>query len=141
MVIKIISPIRILALIILIIAMSFCAPLRRTIDHKAYYTVTKLDSIGNYYLIYAMRNDSTFQIASEKTRVVNCDQLKVNSKYLFELKSRIFTGEVNGRKITTATNDLVKCVGLDRDTIVCFDDNCVQDLFYTENIEGLCYRP
>lgn len=132
---------RIFSLIILTIVVSFCAPRRKSIDQTFYYSITKLDSVGNYYLIYATRNDSTFQIASEKTRVANCDKLQVNSKYLFKLKSRVFTGKINGKRITAATNDLVKCLGLDQETIVCFDDNCVQDLFYTENIAGLCYRP
>jgi len=130
-----------LTFIILSITLSFCTPSRRITDQRSYYSVSRLDSIGNYYLIYAMRNDSVFQIASEKKRVANCDPIRVNSKYLFKLKSRIFTGEVNGKGITNATHDLVKCVGLDHDTEVCFDDNCVQDLFYTKNMEGLCYRP
>jgi hypothetical protein len=132
---------RILTSIIFVITITFCAPLRSTQDQAHHYTVSRLDSIGNFYLIYAMRNDSIFQIASGKTRSTNCDPLEVNGKYVFKLKSRIFIGEVNGTKITRATNDLVKCIGLDRVTTVCFDDNCVQDLFYTENIAGLCYRP
>jgi len=130
---------RILNLIIFAVTVSFCTPFSRTIAQS--YTINRIDSIENFYVIYATRNDSTFQIASKKAKVLNCDQLKINAKYSLKLKSRVFTGKANGAKITSATNDLVKCIGLDRVTVVCFDDNCVQDLFYTENIEGLCYRP
>lgn len=131
---------RIFILIILAVTTCFCTTPRNTIDQEDFYIVTRIDSVGNFFLIYAIRNDSIFEIASKKTKVVDCDQLKVDKKYFFKLRSRIFTGEIDGGKIADVTNDLVKCIGLDRETTVCFDDNCVQDLFYTENIEGLCYR-
>jgi hypothetical protein len=122
-------------------AMCFCSQFNTAHNQSLDYTVVRIDSVENYYLIYAKRNDSTFQIASKKVKVVGCTKLRVNDKYSFKLKSRIFTGEVGGRNISPATNDLVKCVGLDEDTVVCIDDNCVNDLFYSENIEDACYRP
>ncbi len=121
--------------------MCFCSQFNTAHNQSLDYTVVRIDSVENYYLIYAKRNDSTFQIASKKVKVVGCTKLRVNDKYSFKLKSRIFTGEVGGRNISPATNDLVKCVGLDEDTVVCIDDNCVNDLFYSENIEDACYRP
>lgn len=127
-------------MIILAFVACFCTTSRNTTDQKDFYRITRLDSIGNFFLIYAMRNDSIFQIASKKSKNVDCDQLKVDNKYLFKLRSMIFTGEIGGGKITDDSNGLVKCIGLDRETTVCFDDSCVQDLFYTEDIEGLRYR-
>lgn len=108
-------------------------------QNESRYTIVKLESIGNFNKIYALRNDSTFQIISRKVTANDCDQIKIKSKYQLELKSIIFTDDLNNEKITYMTNHYVKCVVLDKDVSACIEDNTVQDLFYTPNLEGLCY--
>ncbi len=128
-----------LILILLLFATSFCTVPQEQGDLSQDYMITKIDSIGNYYSVYAMRNDSIFQIASKKSSVKNCNLLQVNGRYQLSLRSMLFVGEKDGINITRATNDLVKCVGVDETTSICFDDDSVQDLFYTDNLNGLCY--
>jgi hypothetical protein len=102
------------------------------------YFITRIDSTGNYYLLYASRNDSTFEIASVKeATTTNCNKVKLNERYTFRLQSRIY----QAGNITRQTNHHVECLTLDSITTVCFKKGSVRDLFFVDNLFGLCYDP
>jgi hypothetical protein len=113
-----------------------CSKDRASADPKS-YTILKIDSITNYYLVYGSRNDSIFKIVSKKENSAGvCQKIQPGKKYALNLRSSIITG----KNITPATNDLVQCIGFDSTTTICFEDSCVQDLFRTYNLKGLCHQ-
>lgn len=103
------------------------------------YQVTRIDSIGNYYLIYAFRNDSTFKIVSKKYAVKYCNRILQSNSYFFSLRSSLIDTSIGEGLYSPKGNLSVNCHGYDNDTTICFEDGCVRDLFYADNIKGLCY--
>lgn len=103
------------------------------------YSVFKIDSINNYYLIYAKRNDSLFKIISEKQSVEKCNSIKVNKKYLFKLHS-IWNREehVGNSNVSLKYNNYINCIQLNENTEICIERDSINDLNYADNIKGLC---
>jgi hypothetical protein len=129
---------RIMIIAAIFISLANCVK-KQSVDSRELFTVAKIDSSGNFYLVYAVRNDSTFKIVSKKNIYKECDGIAINKSYPFKLRSSIFTGKVANGQITAMTNDLVECVGYDSVTTICFEDNCVRDLFSSDNLKGLCF--
>ena len=103
------------------------------------YNVSKIDSINNYYLIYARQGKYVYKIVSEKMVQPNCLDIKVGDSYRFDLRS-VF--EVNGRRIIPA-NAIYELTGwqIDKSTVITFEGDSIRDIFYATNIKGLCFVP
>jgi hypothetical protein len=92
------------------------------------YKISKIDSINEVYIIYAIRNDSIFKIVSEKENG-GCKKIKKGHTYDLECQSLI-TG-VSGKLHIAGVKfngTLIKLEG----------GKVVWDLFYCENLKGLC---
>lgn len=101
------------------------------------FKIIRIDSIGNYNLIYAMRNDSIFKIASKKSYKTDCKNIKVNKYYSLNLISSL--GDIKVGEFTySQKNHYVNCFAYDSITTICYENGCVRDLFHMENINGLC---
>jgi hypothetical protein len=69
----------------------------------------------------------------------NCNLIEQNSDYFFLLRSGMPDIRL-GKGIYSATKNLhVNCYGFDNETTICFEDGCIRDLFYADNVKGLCY--
>ena len=101
------------------------------------YKVYKLDSINNYYIIYAKREYSFYKIISRKESTINCAIISVGKTYKFNLNSFLV---VNGHRIIPA-NQINELSGwrVDSVTTIKFENDLIRDLFYADNIKGLCY--
>jgi hypothetical protein len=101
------------------------------------YRVYKIDSINDYYLIYARRGHSIFKIVSKKERTNKCSGIVVDDFYKFRLHSMM---KVNGRSIIPA-NEIMELSGwrIDNSTTVNFEGDSIRDLYYGDNIKGLCF--
>lgn len=102
------------------------------------YTVYKIDSIGNFYLIYAKRTDTLYKIVSEKKYDLRCKKIKTGKSYSFNLvsigKNPII---IDGARMYAF---LVNCLTFDEETVICLErENGITDLFYTKDIKGLCF--
>lgn len=104
------------------------------------YTVRKLDSINNYYILYVNRNDSMFKVVSYKPLIAErkCNKIRVGSSYPFLLRSSIsWSGEF--RRLSPKYNPQIGCLAYDDSTSICLESGVVRDLFHADNINGLCF--
>jgi hypothetical protein len=101
------------------------------------YKVYQIDSINNYYLIYAKKGDALFKIVSKKESIKKCNGIIVNHVYKFQLHSMLF---VNGQSIIPA-NQINEISGwrIDESTTINFEGDSIRDLYYADNIKGLCF--
>lgn len=106
------------------------------IQQEALYKVYKIDSIKNFYLIYAKRKDTLYKIVSQKAISENCISIRVNQKYPFILHSRLAERARGKIKILPG---LVNCFSYAYDTVICFEGDSINDLHSAENVKGLCF--
>jgi hypothetical protein len=95
---------------------------------NAHYKISKIDSINEVYIIYAEKNDSIFKVVSEKV-TGNCNKIKEGFTYALECKSLI--NGVAGKRHIAGVNFNGTIIRLEGDKVV-------WDLFYCENLKGLC---
>jgi hypothetical protein len=100
------------------------------------YKVYKIDSINNYYIIYVRKGTSVFKIVSEKDIITNCDGIEIGKTYKLDLHSLLF---VNGHSVIPA-NQINEISGwrIDNSTIINFEGDSIRDIYYADNIKGLC---
>lgn len=81
------------------------------------FRIKKIDSINNYYLIYAKKGDSLYKIVSEKVRQQNCQRIKENGVYKLLLSSiwreNILIGNVN---VSPSLTPHVNCLSFNDST-------------------------
>ena len=108
-------------------------------SQRHYLRVYKIDSVNNFYLIYAKNTKSFFKIISEKKTIDNCRNIYIKGKYNFSLTSiwnyKMF---INGVNVSPSTNLLVNCLAFDSVTYICLERDSINDLYHANNIEGLC---
>lgn len=131
------------SLVISIFLIMSCKPLfkkhQTAIRYNNQYYVYKIDSINNYYLVYAEKNDSLFKIISEKTGNENCKIIKKKEYYSFELTSfRDNPPKLNGVSLIPINYLDVKCFMFNDSTEICFERK-IHDFHFTKNLKGLCY--
>jgi hypothetical protein len=101
------------------------------------YKVERIDSIKNVYLIYARNDSDLYKILSHKQdSLADCRNITVGKNFTFHLFS-LFPKSINGHDMTIAHLHVngVSYFG----TSVAKEKGCVDDLFFAENIHGLCY--
>ena len=131
-------------LLISIIILSFtnCNSQKKLAEEntKGFYRVDSINTKGNFYLVYAERNDITYKIVSEKVYPNECNRIKISKKYNFILHSHSSRAPViNGTKIVPVSPPDVMCYDFGNNTQICTDrKNGIYDLYFAENLEGLC---
>jgi hypothetical protein len=101
------------------------------------YRVYKIDSINSYYLIYAKKSDTLYKIVSKKEKCENCNMIYVNGVYLFKLHSSLY---LNGKPIIPPASRLeISGLAYDKFTEIKFEGDSIRDLYYADNIKGLCF--
>nr|WP_198999668.1 hypothetical protein [Flavobacterium sp. ASV13] len=107
------------------------------IENKNLYEVYKIDSINEYYLIYAKRGDSLFKIVSKKEAADKQQEIKVNKSYPLKLHSRRENlPTIGGIKLEPINYLDVECFAYDKSTTICIERDSINDLHYAENIKG-----
>lgn len=104
------------------------------------YKVYKIDSIHNYYLIYAKREDTLYKIVSEKAPKINCKQIQINHQFPFILHGRIADRQASKFRLSPEASLLVNCFSYDDSTSICVERDTINDLYSAENITGLCFN-
>jgi len=110
-------------------------------DISERYKVYKIDSINNYYLIYAKRKDSLYKIVSKKQATRNCVNISLNQEYTFLLTS-IWNQKIiiEGSNVSPSITPHVTCLSFDDSTKICLEKDSINDLFHAENVQGLCIK-
>lgn len=120
--------------IIAILLMVFLSCSRNT---SGLYRIDSIDSVASYYLIYAIRNDSTYKIVSRKEHLNSCNRIYKNEAYSFDLHSALHDWPP-GIKIIPKENFVYKCLEIEDSQQICIDNGSV-DIYYTKELFGLCY--
>ena len=121
------------------------------IDSK--YRIKKIKTKNSWYIIYAEKQDSLYKIIVGKSDVINddCKKIAVGKYYDLELKSRRENVPViNGVKLKSVNYLDVKSPAYDKEGIECYSydektEICIEpkkgiyDLYYTDDLKGLCY--
>lgn len=130
-------------LFFLLITINFfsCSNLRNSTKENHYqhiYQITKIDSINNWYIIYANKQDSIFKIVSGKARCKSPkNKLKIGNCYNFSMYS-IWRAPIKIGELTIANYPDTRGFSLDKETVVFMEDS-IHDLCSTKNLKGLCY--
>lgn len=107
------------------------------------YKVTKLDTINDWYVIYAKRGRNNYKIVSKKDDACSDSlKIKVGKSYKLRLISRKQNPPKIGNIVIKPQNSLdIQCYSYDEDTEICIKlENGIDDLYSTENLNGLCYK-
>lgn len=113
----------------------------KVIDDNSFF-VKKIDKKNSWYIIYAKRRDTLYKIVSKTDTSVdsNCKRIiAVGNKYAFDLKSNKKNAPtVGGVKLDPV--GYLGCYQFDAKTTICLEPNRgIYDLFYADNLKGLCY--
>ncbi|WP_114751992.1 hypothetical protein [Pleomorphovibrio marinus] len=117
------------------------------------YLIKKIKSKNSWHIIYAQKQDSLYKIVVGKEVMAGdgCNKIVVGKSYDFELKSRkenvpVINGvrlkPVNYLDVKTPAYDKggVECYSYDEKTEICTEPKKgIYDLYYTDDLKGLCY--
>jgi hypothetical protein len=104
------------------------------------YTVIRLDSINDWYLIYVSRNDSVFKIASVKHKNCRYEEISIGNKYNLLLRKRLENVLSDGG-LRLLPMDYLRVYGakFDLETeVFVFREEGVFGLYTCDNLNGLC---
>lgn len=88
------------------------------------YKVKKIKATGQYYVIYAIKNDSTFKIVSKKEKINDCRRIRKNESYPLDLS-----------KIQALGGSEVDCISFGK-SVICKEPDI--QLMVANNLKGLC---
>ncbi len=129
-------------IIIILASWSASKPVKdrnRSSEPEPSYQVYKIDSINNWYLIYAKKGDSLYKIVSKKALVDVCNKkVQVSNRYNFQLHSSIYGYTIGGKRMMPQNSLLVTCFSFDKATTICIERDSINDLHYSDNLKGLC---
>lgn len=110
--------------------------------NKLLYNVYKIDSINNYYLIYAIKSDTLYKIVSKKEPSLSGGTLiMVKGNYSFQLSS-IWTQPIiiGGVNVSPSVTPNVTCLSFDDSTRICLERDSINDLYRASNLRGLYFK-
>jgi hypothetical protein len=100
------------------------------------YRVYKIDSINDYYIIYAKKEKTIYKIISKKDNSYTKNKIRINKFYRFNLRSMLM---VNGKSVIP-TNQINEITGwrVDKNTTINFEGDSIRDIYISDDIKGLC---
>lgn len=107
------------------------------------FEVYKIDSIDNFYLVYAKKDGWGYKILSEKSNVKQCKKLvSLNEKFDFKLRSAKEVTVGAGDSIRNVYLFNVSCLVYNDTTEICIEhkEGLIAGLFIADNIKGLCLQ-
>ncbi|MBI1781154.1 MAG: hypothetical protein HYR66_07255 [Sphingobacteriales bacterium] len=104
-------------------------------ENDTSYKVYKIDSINNFYLIYASKKGIRYKIVSQKRSCESDNKIQKDGYYGFELSSMLY--DLDDIKIAVGAPG--GCVYVDSITKICIEDS-IPDLKLAKNIKGLCFE-
>ena len=129
----------IIAITLILISIA-CGSKKNNVLDIEKYSVTKIDSLENYYIIYTKQKGQNYKIVSEKSTSQCRNKILVGRSYNLKTES-IFTMKImvkdSIREISNNVN--IKCMTL-QNTMICKEyENGIYDVRKSENLKGICY--
>ena len=111
-------------------------------DKVGLFKIIKVGSLNNWHIIYATKNDTLFKIVSKKEKNVdsNCNKINGGQYYNLKIHSRKENPpEINGIKLSPVNYIDITCYSFDANTSICIEPKKgIYDLYFAENLKGLC---
>lgn len=124
-----------------ILIFSACTTPKKSIFNEKSYRIKEINKQNTWYVIYAEKNGNLYKIVSrpDDNYNSNCNKIIVGKYYVFELKSRKENApNVNGVKLDPI--NYTGCYQYDSITTICLEPKRgILDLFYTDDLKGICY--
>ncbi|RST27709.1 hypothetical protein [Chryseobacterium lacus] len=111
------------------------------VDDNQKYTVYKIDSVNNYYLVYLSFERKNYKVVSKKEKVTICKKIKVGDKYnLFSLDRIINPEDYIPKNVATGSplEFVPDCIKFDEQTEICRERG-MDNIYKSDNLKGLCY--
>jgi len=103
------------------------------------YEILKIDSVNSFYIVYLKKDNKKYKVVSKKEVIKECDFIHVGSEYEFNLSSIRSEKYKFGNK-TISSSLVVNCFYFDKQTKICIEESeGIYDLFWTNQLKGLCY--
>lgn len=130
-----------LFLIIFCICLPFLSHSQNGQNRGVSFTIEKIDSVDNWYFIYARYEKDLYKIASKRSKAPgDCSKIEVSQKYILKIVTmRERLKKVSGRDTNISFQYHVRCFGLGEGEKVCLEDG-VKDLAFADDLNGLCYE-
>ena len=131
-------------ILVSIVLLSSCSITKRAMTlsvSDTNYRIKKIDKKNSWYIIYAESKDTLFKIVSyaENNMNGNCKKIVVGGLYNFELKSKKETAPIIGG-VKLDPVGYTGCYEFDNETTICLEPKRgIYDLFYTNDLKGICY--
>ena len=101
-----------------------------------FYSVYKIDSINNYYLIYTLRKNIHYKIVSQKTPDAKGELIKKGNYYDFKVFSLLHLIDDS-----IPIMGPVGCIEVAENTEICVEtEDSIYDVFHARNIKGLYFE-
>jgi hypothetical protein len=110
-----------------------CIDRYNTQNANTSYHVYKVDSLNNFYLIYASKQGGKYKIVSEKKHCESGDKILKAGYYEFDLYSIIYNSDT-----LPIHPGGVGSIQVDSLTTIFLEDS-IYDIFSAKNINGLCF--
>lgn len=103
-----------------------------------YYLIEKIDSVANFYIIYAGRGAQKFKIISIMTQDTLLTKIKCGNRYDLRLFSVLKDVKIDDISLPNFHN--IDCVALNDTLSTCIErQNFIYDLFRAKNLRGLYF--
>jgi len=129
--------------ILIIILLISCKSNNSTKEHinsnieEDVYHVYKIDSLRNYYLVYAKKNDGLFKIVSKKQKN-NLEIIKIGSSYKFKLTPIGLSNVNKNDKVMNSLDRKNPCYKFSDSTEICLE-RYIGELYITKSLIGLSF--
>lgn len=123
-------------------------------NNSEMYLIEAIEKQNSWNIIYATKQDTVFKIVTGGEKVKeDCNKVIVGKYYNFKLKSRRENVPViNGIKLKPINHldvesnaydkDGIECYSYDQETEICIEpERGINDIYYTEDLVGLCFYP
>jgi hypothetical protein len=131
-------------LLLSLVLLSSCSSTKKSmspVSNDTSYLIKKIDKKNSWYIVYAGRKDTLYKIVSYSDIEFgkDCKKIVVGRLYDFDLKSK----KENAPMIGDIKLDAVGYTGCyqfdDKTTIFLEPKRGIYDLYYTNNLKGICY--
>lgn len=102
-------------------------------DSDTLYRIVKIDSLNQFYIVYARYENTVFKIISKKDSLYGNELIRLGAKYKLTLKSLLNINEMD-------ILDIHIC-RIENTEFRLENDSVLWDLFITKELKGLSYQP
>lgn len=103
------------------------------------YRIKRIKNEKSFYIIYAVRNDSTFKIVSDTSsvKIPDCENIQVGKAYALDLKVVFPLDSLFGKPV--APNLGIKGIVKNKE-VVKIEEKSHNKIYTASNISGLCIK-